>query len=210
MPQMITAYGSRLMVLSVLLLVHGCSGVCGRCTSDSRTERFASQRPSRAVQELFAQRTWTAFVEQRTAHEARALQVAAIDADGDRLMHLPRVSLQAGTPIALATAMQMLVAETGYSVVYGVGADPHPPVSSSLVHQRLDTASDALVRPLGYHALVNTRDRQVQITSVMTGRWRLPAVEKDEAWSWVRQRACFRCFALTPIWRKSDASALLR
>jgi hypothetical protein len=182
MPQVIIVYGARLMMLSVILLVHGCSGACQRCATDRPADRAGTTIPSRAVQELLAQRTWAALVEQRAAHEARALQVAAIDAEHDRVIHLPRVSLQVGTPIPLATAMQMLVAETGYSVVYGDGVDPHQPVSSSLVHQRLDAASDALVQPLGYTARLHTRDRQIHIASLMTAHWRLPPVEKDEAW----------------------------
>ncbi len=182
MPQMIIVYGARLMMLSVFLLVHGCSGACQRCATDRPADRAATTIPSRAVQELLAQRTWAALVAQRAAHEARAMQIAAIDAEHDRVTHLPRVSLQVGTPIPLATAMHLLLAETGYSVVYGSGVDPHQPVSSSLVHQRLDTASVALVQPLGYTARLHTRDRQIHIASRMTAHWRLPAEEKDAAW----------------------------
>lgn len=182
MPRIVNAYDQRLLVLSLVLVLGGCSSVCQRCATDQQAKRTVSTAPSRAVQELLAQRTWAAFVERRAAHEARAMQVAAIDADHDQVTHLPRVSLQIGSPIALATAMQMVVAETGYSVVYGVGVDPQRPVSSTLVHQRLDAASDVLVRPLGYHAHLDTRDRQVQISALMTVRWRLPATEKDEAW----------------------------
>jgi hypothetical protein len=129
MPTTMPARYSCLVVFSVLMVLGGCGVPCQRCGKEGHV---APTTPSRAVQELLAHRTWAAFVEGRAAHEERAMQVAAIEADHDRVAHLPRVSLRVGTPIPLATAMQMLVAETGYSVVYEVGVDPQHPVSSLL------------------------------------------------------------------------------
>jgi hypothetical protein len=181
MSRSVTVSDVGLLWLVLLISLTGCSTVCHRCLPDEQPPaRGVSNMPSRAEQEIWAQRTWTAFIEHRALHEARATQVAAIDAEYDRLVHLPRVSLQVRTPIPLATALRLLVAETGYSVVYGVGVEAQRAVTPAFVHQRLDAASDALVRPLGYHAQLNTRDRQIEITALMTGRWRLPAFEQTE------------------------------
>ena len=184
MPRSLTPPDVGLMGLVLLTWLSGCSTVCQRCvTDDTHPVRIASAMPSRAAQEIWAQRTWATFIEQRARHEAHAAQVAAIDAEYDRIDHLPRVSLQVSTPIPLATALRLLMAETGYSVVYGVGVDTQRAVTPAFVHQRLDAASDVLVRPLGYHARLNSRDRQIEITALMTERWRLPAGEKmAERW----------------------------
>ncbi len=183
MPRSLTPPDVGVLWLVLLMSLTGCSTVCQRCvTDDTHPVPTASTLPSRAEQEIWAQRTWAAFVEHRALHEARATQVAAIDAAYGRLVHLPRVSLQVSTPISLATALRLLVAETGYSVVYGVGVDTQRAVTPAFVHQRLDAASDVLVRPLGYRAQLNTRDRQITIDALMTRRWHLPAEDKDEAW----------------------------
>ena len=183
MSRSVTAFDGELLWLVLLACLTGCSTVCQRCVADDRQPaRYVSNMPSRAEQEIWAQRTWAAFIEQRALHEAHATQVAAIDAARDRLVHLPRVSLQVSTPIPLATALRLLVAETGYSVVYGLGVDAQRAVTPAFVHQRLDAASNVLVRPLGYRAQLNTRDRQIEIDALMTRRWHLRAEDKDEAW----------------------------
>lgn len=183
MSRSVTVCDVELLWLVLFMCLTGCSTVCQRCaTNDQPPARGVSAMPSRAEQEIWAQRTWAAFVEQRMLHEAHAAQVAAIDAEYDRIVHLPRVSLQVSTAISLATAMRLLVAETGYSVVYGVGVDAQRAVTPALVHQRLDAASDLLVRPLSYRAQLNTRDRLIKIDALMTRQWRLRAEDKDEAW----------------------------
>lgn len=165
----------------VALLMFAVGGCSSRLApSNDSVSVVAYTPPSRQEQEIALQQTWRTLIAERARREQAAAQSRQEEATLDALRQLPWVSLTSGGKTTLAEAVNLLLHETGYSVVYGPYVDAALPVATHITRLRLDRAMTTLVHPFGYQVQLEPGERQIHVTSLMTRMWQMPVGPEAE------------------------------
>ena len=159
------------MVFVILLVVF--TG-CGIRRQPVMVQPLAYQPLSWQERHLALRQTWETLVAEREARARRAANDQETEVQEDAVRQLPSVSLATSQHTTLAEALSVLLATLPYTVVYGPQVEVTTPLTSHIVHQRLDRAVATLVHPLGYQATVEPLRREIHIAAMLTRHWMLP------------------------------------
>jgi hypothetical protein len=169
------------LYLCLAFIVCAVGGCSSRLAPNNETSSSISYTPpSRQEHAIALRQTWRALIAERTRREQAAAQTRQEEATLDALRQLPWVSLTSGGQTTLVEAVNLLLHDTGYSVVYGPYVDASLPVATHITRLRLDRAMTALVHPFGYQVQLKPGERQIHITSLMTRMWQMPLGPETE------------------------------